>query len=155
MTEIRVEWGKVREFARATGSDNPAFLEDEDAVVPPTFLCPSMLGFWARPGERAPGRDPDGAQAQMEAALDKQGITLDPRRLLHGGQTFAYHGPPIRVGERLSTSDRFDGYEVKEGRRGGSMIFVHRTTEFRDPAGELRLESKNTAIYTSAPASQG
>jgi hydroxyacyl-ACP dehydratase HTD2-like protein with hotdog domain len=155
MTEIRVEWGKVREFARATGSNNPAYLDDENAVIPTTFLCPSMLGFWSRPNERQAPADPQGAQAAMEAELKKQGIELDPRRLLHGGQHFTFHGPPVRVGERLTTSDRFDGYEVKEGRRGGSMIFVHRTTEFRDQKGDLRLESTNTAIYTSAPASQG
>src|SRR5271170_691564 len=149
MTEIRIEWGKVREFARATGSNNPAYLEDDKAVVPPTFLCPSMMSFWARPNQIAPqaASAEEAERATMNEELAKQGIVLDPRRMLAGGQEFTFHGPPPRVGERLTTSARFDGYEVKEGRRGGSMTFVYRTTEVRDEKGDLRLESKNTAIY--------
>lgn len=155
MTEIRVEWGKIREFARATGSSNPAYLDDEHAVIPATFLCPSMVGFWTSPGERQQASGDDSARSAMQSELDERGITLDPRRLLHGGQEFTFHGGPVRAGERLTTSARFAGYEIKEGRRGGSMIFVRNTTEFRDDNGNLRLESTGTSIYTSAPASQG
>jgi len=116
-----------------------------------------MMSLWVRPSPLASqaATEEEAERATMRDELEKRGIVLDPRRMLAGGQEFTFHGPPPRVGERLTTSARFDGYEVKEGRRGGSMTFVYRTTEFRDEKGDLRLESKNTAIYTSAPPSQG
>src|SRR5438874_685742 len=44
MYEVPVERGKIREFARAAKSENPAYYA-EDAVVPPTFLTTALL-FW-------------------------------------------------------------------------------------------------------------
>lgn len=155
MTQIRVELGKIREFARATGSANPVHLDTDDAVIPPTFLCPSMLSFWATPADRSRSAHSDADQSAMAEDLAARGITLDPRRALHGGQDFVFHGKPIVAGEVLTTSDRFGGYEIKEGKRGGSMVFIRSTTQFHDEKGELRLESTTTSIFTSVPASQG
>src|SRR5207344_300566 len=43
--EFTIERGKVREFARATMTRNPDYLDDPAAVIPPTWLIAS--GFWA------------------------------------------------------------------------------------------------------------
>jgi len=42
-TTMRVEYGKVREFARAIKDDNAAFAGDE-ALAPPTFLM--TIAHW-------------------------------------------------------------------------------------------------------------
>ena len=46
---MEVERGKIREFARATQSANPDYLEAECPVIPPTFLTTQQ--FWSPPGK--------------------------------------------------------------------------------------------------------
>ena len=41
-----VERVKIREFAKACMSDDPAYVDAPDPVVPPTFL--TTTNFWAR-----------------------------------------------------------------------------------------------------------
>src|ERR1700761_330969 len=65
---IPVELGKIREFARATKSRNPAY-DGPDALTPATFLMTAV--FWS-----APGSDPAMALAR------------DRSRVLHGEQEF-------------------------------------------------------------------
>jgi len=64
-TPMQVEYGKVREFARAIKDDNPAFAGDE-ALAPPTFLM--TIAHWTE------GATSGGVRA----------VKLDMRRLLHG-----------------------------------------------------------------------
>ena len=45
--ELSVERGKIREFARATGSSSPEYLDAANPVVPPTFLA--TVVFWQPP----------------------------------------------------------------------------------------------------------
>ena len=76
--EFTIERGKVREFARATMSRNPDYLDDPAAVIPPTWLIVS--GFWA--------------PEDLENPVASLNISL--ARLLHGGQEFEFFGPPPR-----------------------------------------------------------
>ncbi|MBV8950314.1 MAG: MaoC family dehydratase N-terminal domain-containing protein, partial [Actinobacteria bacterium] len=64
-----VDRSKIREFARATKSQNPSYLDDPRPVSEPTFLMSSA--FWAPAGGSLFGR-----------------VGLDLRRILHGGQEF-------------------------------------------------------------------
>lgn len=131
-----VERGKIREFARATGSRNAGYLEDEQPVVPPTFLATQL--FWQ-------GDEPDLLQY----------ADVDLQRGLHAEQEYVFHGPPPRAGARLTfTTTIADIYE-KQGRRGGAMTFVVMVTEFRDPSGRLVAEARNTVVETSPPAEAG
>jgi acyl dehydratase len=143
--EMRVEWGKIREFAIATGTRHPAYLEDEQAPVPPTFLVTSII--WDRKDER-PDHDPE-----RERALAELGIVHDLKQFLSGQHEYVFHPPLIRAGERLIMSDRFDGVEQRTGRRGGVMTLVRSTTEFRGPTGVLRAESRYVGIYVRAAPS--
>jgi len=124
-----VERGKIREFARATKSQNPAYLDERAPVSPPTFL--TTLSFWMS-GEDSP--------------VAKVG--LDMKRVLHGGQEYLFHGPPPKAGTELTATTRIDDIYEKDGKRGGTMTFVVAVTEFRDERGQLVAEARSTAIET-------
>jgi len=128
-----VECGKVREFARATMSGHPDYLESENPVIPPTFL--TTVSFWSPPGQ---------------SVFSK--VKMDLRRLLHGGQEYTFHGPPPVAGTKLTVQTRVADIYEKEGKRGGTMTFVITISEFRDESGVLVAEAKSTAIETGKPA---
>lgn len=132
--ELDVERGKVREFARATLSRNPAYLDARAPVSPATFLM--STAFWG---------------GGINKIMDELG--LDLTRLLHGGQEFVFHGPPPRAGTHLVGAMHVDADYEKEGRRGGTMRFVEVVTEYRDDAGSLVAEARNTLIETARPPS--
>lgn len=127
--EVCIERGKIREFAAAMQSDNPAY-QGERAVIPPTFL--TTAAQWAPPGARA--------QHGFERA-----------RLLHGEQEYVFHGPPPRAGQVLQASEYVAQRYEKEGKRGGIMRFAVVVTEFRDDAGRLVAEARSTLIERAAP----
>ena len=131
-----VEEGKVREFARAVKSSNPAYVgEGPQATSPATFLASSA--FWQGP-EHSPWGD---------AALNWE-------RILHGEQEFVFPGPPPAAGTELTAEARIDRVYEKEGKRGGAMTFVELVTEYRDASGTVVAESRSTIIETSqAPGS--
>ena len=131
-----IERGKIREFARACMSTNPAYVDAPAPVSPPTFL--TTVNFWM------------GSGTSPLAQLD-----IDLRRLLHGGQEYVFHGPPPRAGTELTFQTRVDKIYEKAGRRGGTMTFVETVTEFRDPAGTLVAEARSTAIETGQAPAQG
>ena len=133
---VVVEEGKVREFARAVKSENPAYTADgPQATSPATFLASSA--FW------------QGADASPFA-----GVKLNWARILHGEQEFVFPGPPPAAGTELTAEARIDRVFEKEGKRGGTMTFVEVLTEYRDGSGAVMAESRSTVIETSqAPGS--
>ena len=132
-----VERGKIREFARACMSKDPAYVDAPAPVSPPTVL--TTVNFWMGSGTSPLAQ-----------------LNIDLRRLLHGGQEYVFHGPPPRAGTELTFQTRVDKIYEKEGKRGGTMSFVDTVTEFRDPAGTLVAEARSTAIETGqAPAKEG
>jgi hypothetical protein len=131
-----VERGKIREFARATKSSNPEYLEGEHPLSPVTFLAAS--GFWQDEANSPWGDGPRNFE-----------------RLLHGEQEFVFFGEPPRAGAVLTGVSRIDRVYEKEGRRGGVMEFTETVTEFRDAAGKLVAESRSTAIITGQAPTEG
>ena len=127
-TPMRVEYGKVREFARAIKDDNPAFAGDE-ALAPPTFLM--TIAHWTE------GATSGGVRA----------VKLDMRRLLHGEQEFEYL-KPIRAGDVLRFRSRTKDVFEKAGKRGGKMLFVLSETQYTNQRGEVVAYTRNTAIET-------
>jgi hypothetical protein len=134
--EIPIERGKVREFARAAGSDNPAYAGPAP-VIPPTFLT-TAANFWAPPGEAA--------------AFD---LGFELARVLHGEEEYEFFGPPPRAGQTLSVTHRVGDRWEKEGKRGGTMRFARLVTEYRDEAGDLVAEQRTTVIETARPPGEG
>ena len=131
---LPVERGKIREFARACMSDDPAYVDGPSPVVPPTFL--TTANFWISADTSPLAR-----------------VGLDLRRLLHGAQEYVFHGPPPRAGDELTFQNRVDAIYEKQGKRGGTMTFVDIVTEFRDAEGTLVAEATSTAIETAKAAS--
>ena len=133
---VVVEEGKVREFARAVKSSNPAYVADgPQPTSPPTFLASST--FW-QGSESSPWGD----------------TRLNWQRILHGEQEFVFPGPPPAAGTELTAQARIDRVFEKEGKRGGTMTFVELVTEYRDSTGAIVAEARSTIIETSqAPGS--
>ncbi len=125
---MRVEVGKVREFARAVKDPNPAFLADEVPMAPPTFLM--TIAHWI------------GDMGKTRSA-----VKLDYRRLLHGEQEFEYVRP-IRAGDVLTFRSRTKEVFEKAGKRGGKMLFILSETEYKNQRGEVVAYTRNTAIET-------
>jgi hypothetical protein len=131
-----VEGGKIREFARATKSDNPDYLDGDHPLSPVTFLAASA--FWQDESNSAWGDGPRNYE-----------------RILHGEQEFVFFGEPPRAGDVLTGVSRIERVYEKAGRRGGAMKFTEAVTEFRDPEGKLVAESRSTSIETGQAPSSG
>jgi hypothetical protein len=134
--EIPIERGKIREFARATGSSNPAY-DGPDAVIPPTFLT-TAGNFWASPED-----------------LPTAGLGFELARVLHGEEEYEFFGPPPRAGQVLSVTSRLGEQWEKDGKRGGTMRFAKIVTEYRDGAGALVAEQRTTVIETAQAPKDG
>jgi hypothetical protein len=121
-----VEAGKLREFAAATGSSHPAYVCAHADSSPPTFLITKRL--W---------------QADDDPWAD---TGLDPARILHAGEEFAFTGPPPGPGTTLTFDSHIEKVFTKRGRRGGELTFAVLCTEYRDEAGALRATSRTTVV---------
>lgn len=150
--QFPVEAAHVLMFRRAIG--DPAATEyDPEASVPPTFVAAGAqfdpdYPLRPKPGEPwlGSGRAPSGT-----AGLDGGGSGAPP---LHAEQHYTYHRP-VRIGDVL-TAERRPGREwTKEGRRGGTLRFMERVTEYRDADGELVVTSRSVGVATSqVPSSE-
>lgn len=135
---VPVEWGPIRQFARSVYSNHPAWMNDPQAVIPPTFLL-SAGYHWGYILERPP----EGSQlAGIGADKAERGVVLD------GEQRFIFHGCPPRAGTVLQASTRVFDHFKKQGRAGGQLEFFVMQTEFRDAAGRLVCEWRPTSIRT-------
>lgn len=130
---VRIERGKIMEFAAATRSRNPAYWADEHPVIPPTFLTTQM--FW---------QDWAGGGANPWQAVE-----MDQRRGMHAEQEFVFHGPPPRAGTTLTAQSRIADVYTRQGRRGGTLTFAVMVTEYRDETGRLVAEARLTGVETA------
>jgi len=130
---VTIRTDNLRRFARATGQNNPLYLEEGYAramghpalPVPPTYLF--CLDFM---------------QADPYAWLFDMGV--NQHDLLHAGQYFLYHSP-LYAGENVKISSRIADIYDKTGRKSGTLTFIIKetlvttTTDTRD---RLRLTSR-------------
>ncbi len=128
-SSMKVEFGKIREFAKAVKDPNPIYSDAAKCVAPPTFLM--TIAHWVG-----------------DLGATRSAVKLDFRRLLHGEQDFEYVRP-IRPGDTLSFRSRTKEVFEKDGKRGGKMLFVIGETEFTNQRGEVVAYMRNTAIETS------
>jgi hypothetical protein len=136
---MEVERGKVMEFARAILDEDPQYFSESNPLVPPTFV---MAGaHWPQPKEGGGG---------MGEAFRKLGLEL--LRVLHAGQEFEYLGE-IRAGDKLTSKSKISDVYEKEGKKGGSLLFVVSETTYTNQRGEDVLVARNTIVQTSKAAS--
>lgn len=133
--EVHIERGKIREFARAVQSADPAH-DGADAVIPPTFLT-TAHHLWS------------GVEFSEWIAE----LGFDPARVLHGEEEFEFFGPPPAAGMVLEAEAAIGERWEREGTRGGSMRFARVVTQFHDPNGALVAEQRTTVIETARPPS--
>ena len=140
--EVWIERGKVRELARATYSSHPAYVDERNPVIPPTYL--SLAGYlWGYTLERP------GDTVLARAGLGDSDLTL------HAEDVFTFHGPPPRAGTVLTAQTRIADIVEKQGRRSGKLVFWKMLTEFRDTDGNLVAEDLTTSVKTeNAPSSE-
>jgi hypothetical protein len=134
--EMPLERGKVREFARATQSRNPAY-DGAEAIIPATFLTHARLAW--EPREQAPIAD----------------LGFDMRRVLHGEEEYVFYGPPPQIGQTRTVDTRLESRWEKEGKRGGTMRFARIVNEFRDASGTLVAEQRSVVVETARPPKDG
>ena len=127
-----IEAGKIREFARATADDNPAYYSKEaaelsgfaDVPAPPTFAMAAT--FFQTPESRVT-------------------LNIDFRFALHGEQEFEYLAP-IVAGDLLTGRTRITDQYEREGNRGGKMIFIIIETRYENQQGSPVLNVRQTLI---------
>ena len=130
---ITVERGKIKEFAKAIGDDNPLYLDDRvgaasewrDVIAPPTFAITL--------------RD---ETADTTAFLKELGTDIS--RLLHGEQEFEIFRPLQPDQTYLCRPRVVDIYE-KTG-RSGPMAFVVRETTIADGSNEIVATMRGVTV---------
>lgn len=133
---IRVEQGKVREFARASGTTDPVHT-DADAAIRAGFPgVPATLTHSVVTGHV---RD-------QRAFVESLG--LDLARVVVGSVAWD-SAHPLVAGDALTATRRVEGDEHRSG-RSGPMRLVTLATEFRDQDGAVVLVQREVLIERGA-----
>jgi acyl dehydratase len=130
---VTVERGKIKEFARAIGDQNPFYVDERvgaasewgDVIAPPTFATTF--------------RD---ESVDYNAFLHELGTDIS--RVLHGEQEFELHRP-LQPGQTYLCRTRVaDVYE--KGGKSGPMGFVVRETSITDRTNELVATMRSVTV---------
>jgi acyl dehydratase len=140
VTDLRVEAGKVEEFARSLRDDNPAYRDEAAANAQGFNAVPAPLTFTRT--AYFPRYRPRGIDENLGFNLG-----LRSEYIVHGKQEYEFERP-VTVGDVLTgTTTLVDIYQ-REGSRGGTMTFAVYETEFRDQEDELVCTERLTRIET-------
>ena len=126
---IRVENGKIAEFAEATQSTTPAYFQDKAPLSPPTFLTTSF--FW---------------EARVGGADMIKSLELNSAKAVHAEQEYQFFGCPPRGGDLLNCQTRVDKVFEKTNSKGKTLCFAELITDYKDLSGQLVAQSKMTII---------
>lgn len=128
---VDIEKGRLKFFARATGQEDPIYLDEGAAMAAgypglpaaPTFLFSIDL-----------------EQDNPMGFLDTLGV--DVARILHGEQEFTYH-QPICAGDAITLQSRVaDIYDKKNG----AMEFIVQTFKATNQRGEHVADMTRTIV---------
>jgi acyl dehydratase len=123
----------IRRWVQAMDYPNPIHWDEEYArsskyggiVAPQSFAVCMDYGHGAHP-----------------ASIGK----LPGSHLIFGGEEWWFYGTPIRPGDKLTQSRRFDGYSVAETKFAGPTVFARGDTVHRNQHGVLVAKERSTAI---------
>ena len=139
--EVHIERGKIREFAHAMEAPLTEFLDGPAPVIPPTFLVCAPY-TWGYTLERPRGT--------VFASIEHD-LTVS----LHAEESFAFHGQPIRAGEKLVAEPKLEKVWERNGATGGKLTFLTILNSYRDATGNLRAEQRSTSVTTAAAPGEG
>jgi hypothetical protein len=134
---LRVERGKIAEFARAIGAQHADHTDPDTPVMSATFL--TTMFHWER---------------IVADSNPWHLVKMSKQRGMHASQRYVFHGPPPAAGAVLRAQSRIARIWDKTGRRGGQLTFVEMITEFRDEAGTLVAEALMTAVEPKRAAAE-
>lgn len=132
---MRIEYGKILEFARAIHDDDACYRDGPgDSLMPPvTFLA--TVALW-------------------DDGTGRPAVPYDMQRLLHGEQEVEFF-KPIRVNDVLTAITRVTDVYRKPGRRGGAMTFTVCDTDFTNQRQELVARLRDVRIETESAGETG
>lgn len=130
-SELLIERGRLRFFAKAIGETDPVYVDEAaahaagypDLPAPPTFLFAAELD--------------SGVTDRLLADLQ---IPLS--RLLHGEQGFTYHRPAC-AGDTITVRSRIDDIYDK---KNGALEFVVKRSTATNQRGELVAELRTVMV---------
>lgn len=125
---MEVEKGAIRKFADAIGDPNPLYRDEEKShfgaiPAPPTFIQTLIQE----------------ANASVRKALD-----YDPKKLLHGEQSYVYYRP-VLAGDVISCVAKIADIYEKEGKSGAMDFFVVETTG-TNQHGEIAFVARSVLV---------
>lgn len=131
--EYDIERGKIREFARATSTDDPVHTDRaaaraagfDDVLATPTHTVVA------------------GHQRDQRGFVDRLGLALE--RVVVGSVKWQYLRP-LTAGDRLRGVRRVVEDEQRQGKRGGTMRVITLETEFVDAAGTPVVRQQEVLI---------
>jgi acyl dehydratase len=138
---FEIEAGKVAEFARAIGDDNPVYRSEDAARERGFRAIPAPLTF-TRVAVFPRYRPSDSSRLGFE-------LGFDVRREIHGEQAYEFERP-VFVGDVLEGKTTLTDASQREGSRGGVMTFATLETEYRDSSGDLVVTERSTVIETES-----
>lgn len=141
---LRVEPGKVAEFARAVGDDNPAFRDDTAAREQGFERRPAPLTFTRT--SVFPRYRPDGADDVGDIAMGFD-LGFDERHRVHGEQEYEFERP-VYVGDVLDGTTELVDVDRRESGDGGWLTFATLETVYRDRDGGRVLTERVTLVDT-------
>lgn len=139
--DLRVEAGKVEEFATTLRNDDPVHRSETAAegrgheAIPAPLIFTRVAYF-----ER---HRPDGVGTDLGFDLG-----FDPDNVLHGEQEYEFERP-VYVGDVLTGTTTLTDVRQSEGSRGGTMTFAVYETEYRDRNDDLVVTERITRIETA------
>lgn len=128
---VEIEKGRLLFFAKAIGETNPIYTDEEAArkagyvsmLAPPTFtFC---------------------LEQDLPNAFEfLESIGVDMRKVLHGEQSFTYHGP-ICAGDRITLETRISDIHDK---KNGALEFIVLDTTCRKQGGIVVAEQRTVLV---------
>ncbi len=123
----------VRRWVQAMDYPNPVHWDEEFArkskfggiVAPQSFTVCMDYGHGAHPASVG---------------------VLPNSHLIFGGEEWWFYGTPIRPGDKLFQSRRFDGYSVSDTKFAGPTVFARGDTFHRNQHGAAVAKERSTAI---------
>lgn len=153
---FEIEAGKVEEYARALGEDDPVYRDETEATrrgfdsipAPLTFSWTANFPRYRPDSDRA---ESDRAQSDLTRPFD---LGLRWENCVHGEHELEFERP-MTVGDVLSGEVTLTEIHQREGKRGGTLTFAVFEFEYRDQTGEPVLVERLTVIETSEATAAG